>query len=123
MTEQTELEKEFLDSINDMKQVHADWTEKWFDRPEDLDKLVKSDDYQVRCYVANIGRDKDLDQLVNDEDDLVRANVVDMGRKQDILVLIGDPSEYVQEALRTQIEWNFEDLDYLQKKVKILEEK
>lgn len=134
MTEQTELEKEFLDSVNDtdreeskhesiseqVKIMH-DWEQKWFDRPEDLDKLVKSDNWKVRCYVASVGRGKDLDQLVNDEEDVVRANVVRRGRKQDILALIGDPSEMVQDSLRRQIKLKFKDLEYCQEKVKSLQ--
>lgn len=135
MAEQTELEKELLNSVTDLEQktsewkgflheeaeMYDDWRQKWLDRPEDLDKLVKSNNWEIRMDVAYIGRGKDLDQLVNDEEDVVRANVVRRGRKQDILALIGDPSKYVQEALRTQIELNFEDLEYCQEKVKSLQ--
>lgn len=133
MTEQTELEKEFLEAHSEVekKYGHAGdwdnyikhlfyWEKDWLKRPEDLDRLVKSDNPDVRKLVAEFKRDKDLDKLVNDPDEDVRVAVVLGGREQDILALFDDPSEDVHLALRVIIKQKLEDLKFLQQR---LEEK
>lgn len=51
-----------------------DYTDKWLERPEDLDELVRSKKSAIRLYVAEVGRGKDLAKLVDDPDPWVRRN-------------------------------------------------
>lgn len=116
-----ELEKEFLESYNIASDYSSDamddWKQEWLKRPEDLDKLVKSDDLEVKKNLAWVGRSQDLDKLVSDKEEVVRASVAWRGRDQDLLALIGDPDPYVQEAVRDRIERKFEELKDLRQRL------
>lgn len=63
---------------------------------EELDKLVKSDDWAIRCLVVERGRDKDLDILVHDENWLVRIKVARQERKKYLDILVNDENRYVR---------------------------
>lgn len=65
-------------------------------RPQDLDVLVRHDNYIVRAEVAAHKRDTDLDILVHDKSDEVLWEVAIVGRPQDLDTLM---SRYVTGGL------------------------
>ena len=57
---------------------------------EELDILVKDEDFEVRKVVAEFGRPEDLDFLVKDKKISVRRAVMKHQRKQDLEILKND---------------------------------
>lgn len=106
-----ELEKEFLESYNIASDYSSDamddWKQEWLKRPEDLDKLVKSDDLEVKKNLAWVGRDKDLDILASDPDPRVRAAVAsDGGQPQYLDRLVSDPDSGVRAEAKSKKRYN-----------------
>lgn len=66
---------------------------------EDLDRLVRDADPDVRQAVAENGRPKDLDILVDDPDWRVRNEVAWHERPQDLDKLVYDKNENVRETV------------------------
>lgn len=113
----TRLEKEFYKSYQEngveyrIKDGVKNFTDEWLKRPEDLDKLVKSDEYTIRAKVVDVGRDKDLDILVKDPSEYVRYAVAMNGRDKDLDRLVHDPDWEVRQAVAEQ--GREKDLDIL----------